>query len=342
MAEALWTQGTGATFSAAEDRRVIAAVLTPGVTSGLVIAAATGRQVTVSAGAAIVSDGAGGCYVAYIDTPATLTIPASSTQTVYIVVDDPGDGTSTVTALSSAPSDPYLALGSATTNASAITGVSNVRSIAVPPSMAAGGPKEPFPVAGGTFTSAIQAPRMVVPGILGAGSPDTTVNMPAGARIGTSQVWGVCYSRAVSVAAQNIANDTWTTVNMETAYVNAGLWGARFNVSTNRFTAPISGVYMLAGQCYWDNPAGANVGARRAGFLRRTAAAPAGDWRLHDSRTAEGHLYSGVSGLMDISAGSTVEFQVAHTQGATLGINRGSYPSGYVTSASFALLYPTS
>jgi hypothetical protein len=340
MVDALWTQGTGATFSASEDRRLVSAVLTPGVSSGLVITQATGRQVSVSAGVAIVPDGSGGSYVAYVTTSTTLTITASSTQNIYIVVDDPGAGGTTVVA-GAAPSDPNLLIGAATADASVITAVNNNRSVAVPPSMAAGGPQQPLLNSGGTNSSTYQLGRVVIPGILSAGGVDTSVNAPAGIRLGGASPLGRCYARIdMDVAGQNIANTTWTTVNLGAAVYNYSIYGsAPYVDSSNKFKCPVAGVYAASGNVGFDNPAGANVGYRRIGVVRRNAAG-AIVWLRFNTIEATTVNTVGVDAFIDCGAGDTLELQVYHNQGATLGINPGAYASGTKTFATFGLMIP--
>ena len=71
--EALYSQLAGVSYSAQEDRRMLAALASPGVVNGLKITAGAGRNITVGLGTAIVSDAphdGSGCY-AWRTPPAT-------------------------------------------------------------------------------------------------------------------------------------------------------------------------------------------------------------------------------------------------------------------------------
>lgn len=131
MAEALWSQNSGVEYSAAEDRRLINAIWlgSTGVLNGLVVSAGTGRTVNVSSGRAIVPDGAGGAYLAYFDaTTSDVALAANTgaarTDGVYVVVDDPGDGSAdivVVTADTPVPTKPYVKLATVVVGTNATT-----------------------------------------------------------------------------------------------------------------------------------------------------------------------------------------------------------------------------
>jgi hypothetical protein len=126
MPEALWVQGSGIDYSAAEDRRLISAIGTAGVLgNGLLLTGVSGPQVSISAGKAIVDDGGGGSYLAYFDGTTTKAIPSSGTTNVYVAVDP-------VTALATIetgaePVNPHISIGSATASGIGVPTVSNAR-----------------------------------------------------------------------------------------------------------------------------------------------------------------------------------------------------------------------
>lgn len=103
MPDALFVQQPSVTYSGPEFRRLVAAVhrtsdgdpVGGGVLEGLRVSA-TGTTWSVAPGQALVSDNAGGYYVCYFDTTITGPIPAvpsgSRTDTMYVQVNDPGDG----------------------------------------------------------------------------------------------------------------------------------------------------------------------------------------------------------------------------------------------------------
>jgi hypothetical protein len=220
--------------------------MTPGVASGLVITPTTGRQVSVSAGAAIVADGAGGCYVAYIDTATTLTIAATSTQNIYIVVDDPGTGATTVTA-GTAPTDPYLTIGTATANASLVTTTAqqmNVRSIAVPPAMAGAGPAAPVYNSGGTMTGNLTVPTLTSTGLITA---NQGLYSPIGVRLGsggsTARHMGSAGSTSGAATSGVWDRVVWTT----TGYSISDYGVTARPAGTVRFHAGVTGDYAIGG-----------------------------------------------------------------------------------------------
>lgn len=266
LADALWTQGTGATFSASEDRRLIAAVLTPGVSSGLSIAVATGRQVTVSAGAAVVSDGAGGCYIAYMTTATVLTITASSTQNIYIVVDDPGAGGTTVVA-GAAPTDPSLVIGSATAGISTISSVSNVRAVAVPPSMATGQPGAPVLASGGTISGPlVLSNTLQTSGLITANGG---LYAPDGVRLGSGPATAK-HMGAGSSATGTASTGNWDRVNFSTTpYGDSNAYSDYGTVprpSAGRFNAGVTGDYAVSGHVVLEGNANGRRQLRLAVF----------------------------------------------------------------------------
>lgn len=132
MAEALWVQAAGVDYSAAEDRRLISSIWTPGVLYGLKVSAGAGLSAVVSPGRCVISDGVGGCYLAQFDTATTVSsLSASATNTLYVTV-DPTTAQATIVK-GAAPTSPYLQIGGATTSTTAVTGVSNVRATAASP-----------------------------------------------------------------------------------------------------------------------------------------------------------------------------------------------------------------
>lgn len=123
MPEALWSANSGVDFSAAEDRRLLSAIwTTSGVLDNMTVSPGTGRTVNISAGRALIPDGAGGNYLAYFDAATTgLAIAANAgatrTDGIYVVVDDPGTGVASfvaVTGTTPVPTDPYLLIAHVT------------------------------------------------------------------------------------------------------------------------------------------------------------------------------------------------------------------------------------
>lgn len=208
MAEALWVQQSGIEYSAAEDRRAISALGGVGIVNGLSVTAGTGLQAEVSAGTAIVDDGDDGAYVAYTTSTTTLTLSPNATTSVYVKVNTT---TAEVTVVSGTlPTDPYLTLGSVVTGASSVTSATNTAAASIPQGVVG----KYLPLTGGTVSGAIQTTRVVVPGILGAGGVDTSLNAPAGVRLsGTSPTGKHHLSTTARTGAQyNIANAAYDQI----------------------------------------------------------------------------------------------------------------------------------
>jgi hypothetical protein len=338
MAEALWLQLAGVDYAASEDRRAISALSSPGVASGLVIAAGAGLSATVTVGVAIIDDGAGGAYVGYTTGTTTLTpLPASATTNVYIQVNTT---TAEVTVVSgSVPSFPYLQLGSVVTSPTGVSTVTNTTTKATPPGVVG----QFLPITGGTLTGQLAGPRFVVSGLFGVGGVDTVPNAPKGVRLGTSAAFARCHSRAwmTDGSVQNIATSTWTTVNMAVAAQNLSAYGAApYNVTSNRFTCPVSGMYLVTGTVLFSDPGGANIGDRHAAITRRNSAG-AVVWIQQGSIVSGTTVrFATVTSLMDANAGDTLELQAYQNQGATLQIQAGGYSGGNRTTCSFSLIMP--
>lgn len=209
MPEALWSQLAGVDYSAAEDRRLIWALSTPGIARGLTITAGVGRQVSVAAGAAVVDDGAGGAYIAYTTAAEVRTLPVSATTNIYIVV-NPATAETTIE-FGATPTNPYLTIGSAKTNATAIVSGSIVKASAkaTPPAIGT----NYVPLSGGVMSGALQAPRLVVSGLFGVGGADLVPNAPAGVRLGgtypTARHYLHCSLKPVSGGSNQINNNAW-------------------------------------------------------------------------------------------------------------------------------------
>jgi len=126
----LYVQVSGVEYSAAEDRKMFG-LYTPGVISStdFIISAGTGLQASVSAGKAIVDDGSGGGFLVSTSSANTRSLSANTTNTIYLVVDPDASSNNVSLETGSVPTDPYLVLGTATTNGTVVTSVNNTRNL---------------------------------------------------------------------------------------------------------------------------------------------------------------------------------------------------------------------
>jgi hypothetical protein len=339
MADGLWVQAAGVEYTAAEDRRLIRALSKAGVVNGLVITATSGTGISVSAGTAIIDAGNGEGYVAYTTAPTTLTLPVSSTTNVYISVNTTTAAV-TVTQGSAPAAGTYLLLASVVTSGSGITSTMPITpSTRALPENADG---TFLKLTGGVVTGEVQATSLHVPNILQANATLGDVNAPKGVRLGSSRPLSRCYARVYMEAAQNVANGTWTTINMTNASYNYGYQGgaAPFSTSTNRFTCPVTGVYTVMGNLYFSNPSGANTGRRIAAVVRRNSAGSI-VW-MHQGAQGDGSVTSlaGVTALLDCSAGDTLEIQAYQSQGSTVQVTNGTFAGATESVGTFLLSMP--
>lgn len=326
--EALWVQQSGVDYDASEDRKLIWALATPGVSRGLVIAKGTGRQVTVSAGVGIVDDGSGqGGYVAYRSGVTTLTIPASATQYVFLVV-DPTTGDTTVTAGTSLPTNPSLTLGSAATNASAVTTVTNSAPKAVPPAMNG----DYVPATGGTMRGQLVTPDLLVPGILQANS--NGVNAPQGVRLGgvnrTARHFLNCAPQVTPAGSNNINNEAWETVvfNPPAASNNVTDFEDQFGhlpmgSSTTAIHAGPPGTYMLTG--YLGIASKNNVGQRmvRARVRHEDGSDFYYQYLLDIANSGRASQYLNVSSLFMMKGADYLQIEIWQNSGLASDVSSG-------------------
>lgn len=334
MPEALWLQATGVEYSAAEDRRLIAAVYTPGVLDGLTITATTGANISVSAGRAIVDDGAGGAYLAYFDAATAKGLPLSSMTTVYVVVN-------TTTAVAtietgSTPVSPYVTLGSATTDGTSTTAVSNVRAAAAPVSGGAS-----LPLTGGTLTGTLTGTRFLIPGAFNATSAGVTASK--GIKFGGASGYTARhYARAYRDTSQNIASGAAPeAINFnitDRAVSDYGITAHNGAGNGRRFYPGVAGDYLLTGSVMFDNVSVSDPGSRKAQVSRYSSTGA----QLWSART-DWAQNSGAdlltwSVMMNAEVGDYFMFEVSHTTGKTLTTRAASYASGNRSWANMRLI----
>lgn len=322
MAEALWVQQAGVDYSATEDRRLISALSSVGVVNGLVISAGAGLQVSVSAGTAIVDDGAAGAYVAYTTTATTLTLPASATTNIYITVNTT---TAVVTVTSgSTPAGPYLAIGSATTNGTVVTTIPNAGislSRALPPNAQGSYLK----LTGGTVSGAttFTAP-MTANGLITANGG---INAPDGVRLGGASPTARHYiaitdTSTVTTTINRFATSTdfsvRESIQWNTASVGTTDYATNpFNPATPYdFKAGVAGYYALSG---YVNTTGATSATRRILFTVMTGT----DITLETYAGATKDDVVTFSGVVPLAVGQSVRVRLAHNLGGPMDVQNG-------------------
>jgi hypothetical protein len=255
MPEALWVQAGSVSYAADEDRKLISALSTPGVSKGLALSIGSGLQVNVAAGVAIIDDGAGGAFVGYTTGTSTVTLPASTaTNNIYLVV-DPATALTTVVA-GATPSNPALQLGSAVTGATTVTSVTNSTVRAQPPSLADAVVRK----AGDTMTGALTVPSLATTG---------EVNAAGGLKLGSAAQPTRRHYAIVSTSnsSTSVPVGAWTRVNF-TGAVDGGTsdYGVTPHVGNGRFQAAVNGFYLFSGYINW--PVG-TADTERAGLIAR-------------------------------------------------------------------------
>lgn len=338
MAEALWYQVGSVDYTAEEDRRGLAAIATAGVSTGLEISAGAGLSVDVTAGDAFVDDGANGRGIAYFDSTTNVSLAGSATSTIYVTI-DPTTALATMTA-GAAPADPYLAIGTATTDASSVTSVSNVRDEAVPPALDG----RVLFLSGGTMTGALTVPTLTVTGALTAGS--SGLSAPDGIKLGgasnpTKRHW--IRGKAAGGSTQQTTNGNWTRVKLETVNNELTDYGSiqygwlRTGNRAGQFVAPVTGLYNISGAIMFEKN---NTGSRVSRVVVRD-----GDDVVYTRYCANldpneaGDDLIWVEATMRMAAGQSMEMQAVQYSGGKLNIIEGStYSGGRHTHAAFSLL----
>jgi hypothetical protein len=325
MAEALWVQQSGVTYGADEDRRLVSAMSTEGVVSGLVITATGGAGISVSAGTAIISDGAGGAYVAYTTAATSLTMPNGTTN-IYIQVNTT---TAQVTVTSgSTPSSPYLTLAAITAAGGVVStppnsGISLSR--ALPPNAAGAYLK----LTGGTVTGPTTfSSTVAVTGMLTANGG---LNAPEGVILGGTYPTARHYHHIGSTVAAGAGG---TGINRfasssdftgrESIYWSSSSVGVTdyannpYNPSAEyNFYAGPTGYYALAGYVNTNGP--------RSGIRRTLATILTGtdiSFETWIGSNANDDLMT-FSGVIPLNAGQSVRVRCAHNVGETIEVQNG-------------------
>jgi hypothetical protein len=336
--EALWAQIAGVTYSAAEDRKVIAALSSPGVVKGLEITPTTGRGVSVSVGSAVVDDKGGGCYVAYTASSTSLTIGAGVTESVYLVIDEDTALATVISGTSPPATDPYLVLGSVKAMTATLDpaygnrGVSMVnRARAYPPSMnGINGQSLYLPLAGGgVVTGTVQADGLVVPGYLSISGEDKVPYAPKGLRLGGAHATARHYHHIASIKTPTSSINRFSSSSDMSARESV-YWSSSSTGVSDYVTAPfnpavpfalyagVNGYYEISGAVNTEGP---NTGRRRI-YLS-----------VFDGSTLSYEFIGGAStnddvvtfaGLVPMNAGQNVRVRVAHTVGSSIDGQGGS------------------
>lgn len=121
-------------------------------------------------------------------------------------------------------------------------------------------------------------------------------------------------ARVTLSANQTIATGTATLVAFDTETYDPG---SNFNTTTHRFTAPISGDYLISAQIIWV-AAGVVDGKRTGIYLYRNAGQTTARWLLSG---AGGALFGNSAvDILSFAAGDYLEVKVEHQYGANADI----------------------
>lgn len=250
---------TNGDYSAAELRQLIALGNTAGIVRGLVIAGASGRNVTISRGAAVIDDADGvdsqGRYGAYIQTDTTLEVPSGTANWPIYISCHPTSGAIAITG-GATPTNPNLPLGSASASTTAVTSVSNTASKSFHP---------------GVGVATVKATGDTMTGPLIVSGPTTgVVTAEGGVKLGlaanpTKRLYVKAYLSANQLIATADVNKNYVAIkfNSATAGRNINDYGGTFlQTTTGRFYAPVAGSYLFGGHVRWvdvTTPTGARL-----------------------------------------------------------------------------------
>lgn len=318
MAEALWVQTLGVDYSAAEDRRLIWTMATPGISRGLQIQTVSGLQVKVTSGAAVIDAGDSTGYVGYMTGDTTLTLPANQTSAVniYITVDPTTAATTIVQG--SSPANPSLNLGNVTTGASSVGVITQTTARAVPPGLSG----TVLPITGGTLTGALTAPSLAVSGQFVANS--SGVSAPHGVFLGGATTPTARHYARVSrtTSFTGVVTNTWTSITFGTNDVTPvsdyGVTAHSTSTNSQRLICGAAGDYALGGSATFAQP-GNNIGTRRSRVVHYNSAGTA----VHIAVCSTVDVTTNVSTYLAVNWNCNMyaakndwfEFQVWHNQG---------------------------
>lgn len=342
MGVALWVQDTDVDYTADRDRRLIGAIWNPGVIDGLVISSGGGANASISAGRAVVSDGAGGAAYVYFDAATTLALSLSTTNNIYITVptNPTAVNTSALIVTGAAPTVPYLLIGTATTNGTAFTSASNVRAAAESPTVIG----KYLPLTGGTVSGTLATTRLTVGSLFSVGGTDTVPLAPLGIRLGGAYPTARHYARASRSTALAVPNGTWTAIQFDTNGHNGSDYSVQAHANTSgalsaNFYTGVAGDYSITGHAYFADP-GTAVGARAMRVVRFNSAGVQ-VWATEGTNvvaSAASYGSVGISTMMDAALGDYFQFQVYHSQGASLSLLAGNYSAGTMTHGAIRLI----
>jgi hypothetical protein len=348
MGDAMFVTGPSVTYTAAEWRKQNYGIFTNGVISGLALSVGSGRNVTVSAGFAVIPDSTGtGSYIATLDSNTDQIIAANATSSIYLVVNP--SGAQCTLATGATPTNPYITLGSGVAGASTITSVSNTRTQA------------DFRARAGSF---VQKIGDTISGLLttsklrvGAGSDSgtdpavgsifrTDVLAKQGIRLGGAvNPMQRHYARIVRTTAQSITSGTWNSLTGFTKaveYNDYGNPGDTYNLASGHLFARVTGVYQISGSIFFSNTS-SDTGLRSSRILMYD---PSGNqiWTNVTGRVFAGEAtdsnYLSFDRTVTMINGSYLQFQAWQQQGTTISVNPSGQDinSGNATWASLALL----
>jgi hypothetical protein len=251
MTDALWVQASGVSYTAEEDRKLINAIFTDGVVRGLELSNGGGLNVNIAAGAATIADGDGGSYLAVLDSTTSALVSANTTASVYMQVNET-TGVVSLTA-GSTPTNPYITIGSATTNASAITSVSySARATAA---FRASGSSSASYVSrsGDVMTGSLTAPTLIGYGSGTFMASSAGVYAQQGIRVGSqSYTTKRAFLEAMQTTVQSVPANIWTTINFNAVTRETNDYGTPYaNSSTaplgSYWRMPVAGMYSISG-----------------------------------------------------------------------------------------------
>lgn len=337
MADALPNAGT--TTDPGEFRRLLARLFSPGVVNGLTLTAGTGLAVTVAPGNAAAGDANSITFLPYPAAVSLTALAPNAVTTVYATYRTTGDLQAYLT--TAVPATPYEVVGTATTNATAVTSVDNSTA---PATTAGRRHQSEYPAVVGRYFSTqakIDASSfgLAVAGVLDA-TPGRAVNAPLGVRLGaTTAPMARYYVRTYRNATQSIPNNAWTPVgfNVDSVIRNdyATIDPASYPTpphnaggdvtAQRRFYAGPAGTYTFSGRITFDSPAGAVAGDRRGRIIRYNSAGVA-VWIIGtDSHSAVDTQRVAYDATIDMQRGDWVEFEALHTQGAALTVSSNEF-----------------
>jgi hypothetical protein len=352
MGTALWVQADDVDYTAEDDRILLGSLYTEGIVEGMAMVGNGSPSVSVAAGTISITDddAAGRKYLVRFDSATTVPL-ANGANTIYATVNKTTGAQALVTG--AAPSSPQMYAIVGTVAVSGTT-VGTITRGTMADLVVANG--QYLKLTGGTVTGNVTfsgtqttLTRLLVPSLLGVGGSDTVPNMPYGARLGSTAVYGRCACRVDKTTSQDILSTTgWSVViynRLRYQAISTGMprtpWAVTNTTTQSRFYAPINGMYLLTASVSFNELTGTDKGIRQSRISKYNSAGAFEDDMVGvrmiatdaDDVSGDGRDSACLSALFDMTAGEFLRVEVRHTQGAKLTMSTQNW-------ASFALVNP--